>query len=76
MKQNELERLAIVETEIKDLKNKVDAGFASLNDKLDKVIEGKADKDDFTLWRNILISGILLSTFLGVVALIFDKYVK
>lgn len=49
---------------------------SSLSLKMDKVIEEKANKEDFIFWRNILISGLIISIFIGIFTLILDKYIK
>lgn len=43
-----------------------------IEDKLDK----KTDKTEFVFWRNLLVSGIMVSIFIGIISLMVEKVIK
>ena len=71
MEQNSNEH-ADLKSEIVEVKGSV----KEINGKLDKAIEGKADKAEFLYWRNFLISGLFLSVIIAVVSLLISKYLQ
>jgi hypothetical protein len=54
--------IAEIKENVKNILSKIDSG-------LDK----KADKETFIFWRNLLVSGMFLAIFLGVVGLVINK---
>jgi hypothetical protein len=60
--QNTAEHLEI-KVDIKDVRS----GQTRIEDKLDKAIACKADKDELNYWRNVLVSGILITIFVTIV---------
>ena len=82
------EQAAMNTTEHQEIKQVVKDGLARIESKLDKkadldVVAQKADKDalkavkdESDYWRNILVSGILLSVFLGVIGILVSLFVK
>lgn len=76
---NEATRLALLEQSMKQ--NKEDhkdlkSVILRIEDKLDEVIDDKVDKSEFLTWRNWLVLGIIGSTFVAVLGLILDKFLK
>jgi len=41
--------------------------LCKIDSKLDYVIENKADKDELNYWRNVLVSGILITIFVTII---------
>ena len=65
-------QIGLVKQAIDNLDKKTDTIIKQLNDMDEKY----AEKDEFKFWRNVLISGILISIFLGVVSLMLDRIIK
>lgn len=66
-------QLAVLKTQMEQ--NHIDhkeikAVLVEITTKLDSVIETKVDKVDFYWWRNILISGIIISIFVMLVSIL------
>lgn len=47
--------------------------FSRIDEFIEKCDEKYADKDEFRFWRNVVVSGILVAIFLGVIALFLKK---
>lgn len=47
--------------------------FTRIDEFIEKCDEKYADKDEFRFWRNVVVSGILVAIFLGVITLFFRK---
>jgi hypothetical protein len=45
----------------------VKSDIKGMIDKLDKAIACKVDKEDFLFWRNILITGIIMTIFASII---------
>ena len=76
-------RLSVIETKMDDHCrsndehfNRVESQIDVITKKLDDALDNKANKDEFIFWRNILVSGIIISIFLGVLTLILGKMIK
>ena len=54
----------------------IKSGLEKIDIKLDTVIETKTDKSEFVFWRAVLVSGILVSIFLGIISMYLEKLVK
>lgn len=46
------------------------------NNRMLSLERGKVDKKDFRLWKRILVSGILITGTIAVLALVIDKYLR
>lgn len=66
MRQNETERLTKVETKMDYMQDKVDHIEKMLADFIKSSDSKYAPKDQFNFWRNVLISGIIVTIFVGI----------
>ena len=58
--------------DIKDEQGVIKKSILKLHEKLDTALETKADKEELIFWRNILVSGILMTIFLGIIGKFFS----
>jgi len=65
-------QINLVKQAVENLDGKIDIIITQLNNIEDRY----AKKDEFQFWRNVLIGGILISIFLGVVSLMLDRIIK
>jgi len=77
------DKIGIMEVKLNDLKEQnsqehrdIKAMISEIKTDLKNALNNKANKDEFVFWRNILISGILISIFLGVLSLYIEKLIK
>jgi uncharacterized protein with PhoU and TrkA domain len=54
----------------------IKANVKNILEKIDNGLDKKADKETFTFWRNLLVSGMFLAIFLGVVGLAMSKLLE
>jgi len=56
---------------------KVEDKMDKLGDKFDRFIQSAdnkyADKENFIFWRNLLISGMIFSIFIGIISILIEK---
>lgn len=65
-------QINLIKQTVENLDKKTDTIITQLNDMADKY----AEKSEFQFWRNILVGGILIAIFLGVVSLMLDRVIK
>lgn len=66
------EQIISMKDDITDIKE----ALKGISSKLDEALAGKVDKDNFEFWRNILVFGVLLSIFGGVITILLGYFVK
>lgn len=72
--------MAQFEKDMEHIKEKVDSTdnkVGAMHKRLDEFLEGMhsqfVKKDEFVFWRNLVVTGMLLSILLGVLTLVFEK---
>jgi anti-sigma-K factor RskA len=83
MAKTQLERLAVIEEQLQNNSKEhkqISDTISRIENKLDTnteaifaTLERKADKDEFVFWRSILVSGILITIFIGVIAIYLNR---
>ena len=66
-----------MEQHISDLEETNKDDHADIKEALVRIetkLDTKTNNSEFVFWRNLLVSGIVLSTFLGIIALLLEKF--
>ena len=68
-------RIAVMEGAM--IENKEDhAEIKAVLVRIETKLDTKTDQLEFVFWRNILVSGIMISIFIGIISLMVERYIS